>query len=345
MSEPSILVTWRHNKEKWFLFTNNQFKPKKKSTDDFHKDLKKSSKSKFYFTSRKPETKGTIVYTPSGYGIIQDIKSINEPIPIKLNISGKIQEFDQKHILFDIPIIITFMSSSFKGEDTLTIPLTVNAKDIVTKIESSFIGDGESIINVQVFFKGRDLQLQSNFSLEKLGVVPNSRFLAVPEVGIPFTLSRFNNVYEGWGYSDKCINAISFTTSKSVKIRGFGVYTPDNSYSDGRSFSSLMKFIRGIDDSGQILFTKEIVVQKTDSVENKIFKFFFDRPIRIKSGESYTCVQEAIGNYNCYTYYGDSGQSEMVGEKDVVFSFAECYTNTNNTNKSCGQIPEIYYYA
>ena len=338
-----LQVTWRKTHDDWLLFNNNFFKIKKRSYEELEKDKKKSS-SKFYFTSRKPETKGTVVYTPMGYGIIQDIKSINEPIPIKLNSSGKTKEFEGNQIFLDIPIVIIFMSSSFKGEDTFTVPVTISPRDIVSKIEASFSGDGESIVNVQVFFKGRDLTQQANFSLEKLGVVPNSRFLAVPEVGIPFTLARFVNFYEGWGYSDKCINAISFTTNKSIKIRGFGVFTPDNSYNDVRSFNCWGKFIKGSDDSGQVLFAKELTILKQDP-ENKIFKYFFDRPIRIKAGETYACVQEAIGNYNCYTYYGDSGQSEIVGEKDVVFTFAECYTSLNNTNRSCGQIPEIYYYA
>lgn len=343
MAENSIDLTWKDANKNWFLFTNNQTKIKKKTAEELL--VEKKTSSKFYFSPRKPETKGTIVYTPLGYGIIQEIKTTNDTILIKLNSSQKIQEFQSQQVMVDIPINITFMSSSFQGEDTLTVPITMSSKDIVMKIESSFIKDGESIINVQVFFKGKDLLHHSNFSLEKLGVFPNSKFLAIPEIGIPFILSRFQNFYEGWGYSDKCINAISFMVNKSVKIRGFGIFTPDNSYNDSRSFSTHAKFILGTDDSGQILFSKEMIIAKSETPENKIFKFYFDRPIRIKAGESYTCAQEAVGSYSCYTYYGDSGQYEIVGEKDVIFTFAECYTSLNNTNRSCGQIPEIYYYA
>lgn len=344
--EPKDL-TWRHAHGGWFLFTNNHYKlPKAISQEDASKKSKKPT-SAFYYTSRKPETKGTVAYTPSGYGIIQEIRGPREKIPIKLNSTGKIEEFEPEKVFLDIPISITFLSSAMQGSDTLTIPITMSPKDIINKIETSFLDGGDNVVNVQVFFKGRDLSQQSNFTLEKLGIVPNSKFLAMPEVGVPFCLKRFTNVYEGWGYSDKCINAIAFSTNKSIKIRGFGIYCPDNSYGaeGAKKFSAWAKFIVGTDDSGQVLFSKEVTVAKSDNSEEKVFKFYFDRPIRIKAGETYSCVQEAIGNYNCYTHYGDSGQYEIIGEKDIVFSFVECYTSMNNTNRSCGQIPEIYYYA
>lgn len=346
MTEPSTQVTWRFARSNWFLFANNLFKAKKPEENP-EKGLSKSkNSSKFYYNPKKAETKGTVVYTPDGYGIIQDIKDIVQPILIKLNSSGKIKEYDPNRCFFDIPITIGFMSSGFKGEEQMTVPITIQPKDIVAKIEASFSQDSESVVNVQVFFKGRDLMSRSNHSLEKLGVVPNSKFIAVPEVGVPFTLSRFTNVYEGWGYSDKCINAIAFTTNKSIKIRGFGIFQPDNSYgAETRSFTTCGKFIKGSDDSGTVLFQKEIMVTRGDSAESKIFKFFFDRPIRIKAEETYACVQEAVGNYNCYSYYGDSGQYDIIGDKDVLFTFSECFSSVNNTNRSCGQIPEIYYYA
>jgi len=347
MAELSPKTTWRLAHNEWFLFTNNLFKIKKCEEKKDDVKAKKKPSSKFYFNPRKPESKGTIIYTPEGYGIIQELRGNGEPISIKLNLSGKIKDFDPNVCFVDIPIIIGFMSSNYKGEEKMTISLSTSPRDIVSKIEASFAGDAESIVNVQVFFKGRDLAFHGNNSLEKMGIIPNSRFIAIPEVGVPFTLSRFQNVYEGWGYSDKCINAIAFTTNKSVKIRGFGIFCPDNSnYSENTatSFPTCGKFIKGIDDTGQILYTKEVQVSKQDS-DNKIFKFYFERPVRVKPGEIYSCVQEAVGNYSCYSFYGDSGQTEIVGEKDIIFSFLECFTSANNTNRSCGQIPEIYYYA
>jgi len=338
---------WRVTNKTWLLFSNNLFKVRKPEapTKDQKDVLKKKSTSKFYFNPRKPESKGTIVYTPEGYGVIQDPKTMAQPIPIKLNSSGKIKEFDPNLIFVDIPIIIGFMSSNFKGEEQLTIPINISPKEIVSKIEASIVGSSENVVNVQVFFQGRELSRQNNTSLERLGIIPNSKFIAVPEVGIPYTIVRYQNVYNGWGYSDKCINATAFSVNKSIKIRGFGMYMPDDN-NGPRTCAVNVRFVRGIDDTGQILFNKqEVQVLKGDSPEINIFEFLFDRPIRLNPGDVYSCVQEAVGNYSCCTFYGDKGQGEITGEKDVNFTFVECYSSVNNTNKQCGQIPEIYYYA
>ena len=337
-------TTWRNYRADWLLFANNLFKIQKIHDQKEKKQVFSKKSSKFYFNPRKPESKGTMVYTSEGYGIIQDPKSMSEPIPIKLNVSGKIKEFDPNQIFLDIPITICFLSSSFKGEEQLTIPITISPKEIVQKIEASLCGNSENLVNVQVFFKGRELLHQSSHTLEKLGVTAFSKFIAVPEMGTPYKISRFTNVYSGWGYSDKCINALAFSVSKSVKIRGFGIFTTDEN-AGPRAYSTLVRFVKGTDDTGQIILHKEVQVTKSDSAENKIFEFMFDRPIRIQAGEMYSCVQEAVGNYSCCTYYGDRGQNELIGDKDVNFTFSESYASVNNTNRQCGQIPEIYYFA
>lgn len=341
MSDFSNEITWRFIAERsWNLFTNNNYKIKEKQ-----KSESPSFKSLFYFSHKKPESKGTLVYTPEGYGIIQEINDESETIVVKITNTNKLKDFPKQSIMTDIPINVTFYSGSYKGEETFLVPITSSAKEIVSKIENSFANTEENIVNVQVLFHGKDFINQASSSLEKIGIIPYSKFLAIPEIGRPFILTRFSNIYEGWGYSDRCINAIAFTASKDIKIRGFGIFTPDNSYTDARAMTTVAKFVKGTDDSGNVLHSKEIIINKSEGGEGKIFSYNFDRPIRIKAGELYSCVQEAVGTYNCYTYYGDSGQNEIVGDKEVVFVFSECFSNGNNSNRSCGQIPEIYYYA
>ena len=108
-------------------------------------------KFKFYYNPKIAESKGTMVYAPDGYGIIQDIKDILHSILIKLNSSGKIREYDPNLCFFDIPITVKFMSSVFKGEEQITVPITIQPTEIVAKIEASFIRDSENVVNVQVF--------------------------------------------------------------------------------------------------------------------------------------------------------------------------------------------------
>lgn len=345
MMEPSTQLTWRFWPKDWFLFANNLYKIKKPNENIEKGSSKSKISSKFYYNPKKAESQGTVVYTPDGYGIIQES---THSILIKLNSNGKIKGYDPNLCFFDIPILIKLMSSGFKGEEQMTVPITIQPTEIVAKIEASFSRDSESVVNVQVFFKGRNLMGRSNHSLEKLGVIPMSKFIAIPEFGVPLTLSRFSSsdVNEGWGYSDKCINAVAFTTNKSIKIRGFGIFKPDNTFGEeSRSFTTRGKFIKGSDDTGTVLFSKEIMVRRGDSAESKIFKFLFDRPIRIKEEETYACVQEAVGTYNCNSFYGNGEQYDIVGDKDVLFKFSESFPNVNNTEISCGQIPEIYYYA
>ena len=77
--------------------------------------------------------------------------------------------------------------------------------------------------------------------------------------------------------------------------------------------------MNGSDEAGTVLFSKEVLVSKGDSVESKIFQFLFDRPIRIKAEETYASVQEAVGNYKCNSsYYGNSEQYDMVRDKDFI---------------------------
>ena len=132
--------------------------------------------------------------------------------------------------------------------------------------------------------------------------------------------------------------------TKALKYVGLGFFQPDNSYGvETRSFITCGKFIKGNDEAGTVLFSMEVMVSRGDSPESKIFKFLFDKPIRIKAGETFSYVQEAVGSYTCYSYYGNS--EEYAGEKDVLFMFAECFSSSNYTKIACGLIPEIYYYA
>ena len=121
---------------------------------------------------------------------------------------------------------------------------------------------------------------------------------------------------------------------------GFGIYTPDK---EKQSINGMAKFIQGNDAKNAPIFQKEVTVIKDETdPEAKVFRFYFDRPYKIKAGDSYSCVVEMrSGN----SFYGSSGQYTANGEQDVVFSFTDCSGSMNGTSPSSGQIPEIYYFV
>ena len=331
-------LTWRPYKNEWLLFTNNVvLKAKKhfeKDKDQKGLHVLKKTKTAFYFSNRKPESKGSLIYTPDGYGIIQDIEPSMKKIPVKIN--NKVTEYSMEDLMADIPIVLRFVSNAMNHEDKITVPVYANSRDLVEKIESSF--EGESCFSTKIFFNGREMARTPD-SLEKLGIFPDSKLIVVSSLGKPFLVNHFTTVYQGWGYSNS-IDGISFSDSKDIRVMGFGIYTPDKEKS---SLNGMAKFIQGNDAKNPPIFSKEVsVIKDENDPEAKVYRFYFDRPYKIKAGDSYSCVVEMrSGN----SFYGSSGQYTANGEQDVVFSFTDCSGSMNGTSPSSGQIPEIYYFV
>lgn len=332
-------LTWRPFKEDWLLFSNNtRLKSKKHDEKDKEqskaKQLQKKQKTAFYFSVRKPETKGSVIYTPDGYGIIQDISPSMKRVPVKIN--NKIIEYGAEELVSDIPITLRYISNSTNHEDKITVPVYSTARDIVEKIEGSI--EGEMCFSSKIFFKGKEM-LKSGDSLEKIGIYPECKIVVISTLGKPFFVNRFTTAYQGWGYSNSC-DGITFSASKDIRVMGFGIYTPDK---EKNSLNGVAKFVQGSDGKALPLFSKEVSVMKDEAdPENKIFRFYFDRPYRVKAGDMYSCVIEMrSGN----SFYGSSGLYTATGEQDVVFSFTDCQGSMNGTSPSSGQIPEIYYFV
>jgi hypothetical protein len=331
-------IIWRSDKtNKWLLFNNNSYQlplpaiqEKSKDKEIVKKD-KKELKTPFYFAKIKSETKGSLVYTPKGYGIVQALK----PEQITVKVSNEVHEFTKHEITTEIPVGLTFIASSGKREDKAVLPIHSTAKDIVERIESEC--ESEALAS-RIFFMGKEIN-KSNETLEKMGVVPLSRFLIISAMGKPMTVSRFAYTYQGWGYSASSIDAISFTTSRDIRVIGFGIYTPDND----TAATGTAKFIQGNDVKGPVLYFREVNITKNlDNPEDKVYKLMFNRPMKVKAGDSFSCCLELkSGN----THYGSGGNTNPVGEGDVSFTISDCVGSTNGTGPTSGQVPEIYYYV
>jgi len=334
-------VVWRLNADnKWHLFNNTQFQlpvikeDNSKNQKDASKKLnKKEKKTPFYFAKIKAETKGSLVYTPNGYGIIQGMKSDLNIITVKVN--NEVQDYSKYDVTNEIPICLTYISNSGKREDKTILPIHSTAKDIIDRIEND--AEGETPMAARIFYNGKELN-KSNDTLEKMAIKPFSKFLIMASLGKPLFVNRFPTVYQGWGYSASSVDGVTFSPSKDVRVIGFGIYTPDND----TTVNGTAKFIQGNDAKGAPVYTKEVAVVKGDNAENKIWRFMFDRPMRVKAMEQFCCVVEMKGGN---TSYGSGGLVSAVGESDVTFTFSECVGSGNGTGPSSGQIPEIYYYA
>lgn len=339
--EVSNPIIWRLEKDtnKWFLFNNNAYqlppplpeKAKEKDQDKLKK-LKKEAATPFYFAKIKAETKGSLVYTPKGYGIVQSIKIDQNLVTVKVN--NEIADYTRQDALSEIPVDLIFVSTSGKREDKAILPIHSTAKDIVDRIESECDADS---LSSRIFYKGKEL-VKSNESLEKMGVIPFSKFLVIAAMGKPLSVCRFASTEQGWGYSNSSIDAITFVATRDIRVIGFGIYTPENDTAANGS----AKFVQGNDVKGPVLYQRDVSITKNlESPESKTYKFLFNKPIRVKAGDSYSCCLELR---NGSTYYGSGGITNPVGQNDVTFTITNCIGSNNGTGPSSGQVPEIYYY-
>lgn len=332
-------LTWRPFRNEWLLFTENnkliQNKPQPQKAKSKETPPQKSHNQNFFYSARKPESKGSLVYTPDGYGILQDASPSLLKFPVK--IKNKINEYSLSELTIDIPLTLLCISSSIPYKETLTIPVFSTSADIIEKIESSLTKDDLNSSS-KIFFQGKEMT-KSLDSLEKIGILPNSKILVAFSLGKPLTISRFTAVDEGWGYGNN-VDGIAFSVSKDIRIIGFGIYTPSR---EKEPLTGVGKLFLGSEAKDNPLFCKELSIFKDENdVENKVFRFVFDKPFKIAARESYSLTIQMKGSDS---YYGSAGSSVVNGEKDVVFTFVNCSGSNNGTGTSSGQIPEIYYYA
>lgn len=327
--------------DEWNLFTNTRAeltvtKSDKKDDKKPTKGKSASDKSAFYFMKTKAETKGSVIHTPLGYGIIQDFKPEERVITVKVNNVTK--DFKRSEVSYEIPLNFTFLTNSSKFETTVYFPIHMTVTEMLAKIEEMEVG-GQVVNSKRVFYTGKELT-PSALSLEKFGFLPEAKLLVIMTLGKPYTINRFANITSSWNYGPSSVDGITFTVNKDIRIIGFGLYVPNN---PGKSLPGVYKFLQGNDAKGSPIVTKEVTLsQEMPDVTDRVYRAMFDRPVAIKAGVQYSCVCELK---NGTSFYGSSGKSIVTGEKDVTFTFASCIGSQNGTGTGSGQMPEIYYFA
>lgn len=297
----------------------------------------KPSTQFFYFSKVKQEVKGSLIYTPKGYGVIQNISPEKNIISIKVN--NEVLDFDRNEVSNEILIEFIHVESGGKRVEKVAFPIQATAKDISEKIANE---NAEGVTVSRLFYKGKELP-QTNENLEKLGITPSSKILVVSSLGKFYTVNRFKQTYNGWGFGTNSFEGISFSVSKDCRIAGFGIYSP---YQANGSITGAVRFVQGQSKDGAASWEGEVSISKAEDENEKIYRVMFDRPVMVKAGEIWSAVAELKGaSFGGLTYYGNMGVPSVAGEGEVSFTFMQCNGHMNQTNVYSGQLPEIYYYA
>lgn len=167
MSDLNSSLTWRLVDNTWLLFTNNNYEKSlpPSSSPSSSPTTSSSSSSLFYFSSRKNESKGSMVYTPDGYGIIQDFNQNMTNVPVKVN--NKVVEYAVNQILVDLPLNLRLVMNGISQDEKIIVPVFFTTRDLIEKIETTFSSD--SSLSSKIYFKGKEL-LKTSDHLEKLGI-------------------------------------------------------------------------------------------------------------------------------------------------------------------------------
>lgn len=347
-------AVWKTNPDNsWRLYNNTDYKPpqvtqqkeeKPKETQSPQTKAKSQGPSAFTFTKTKPATKGSVTCTSKGYGIIQSFNEDKGTVSVK--IEGQVYELPQDEVLSDIPLTVVFLNDSMKMEQIFYLPITSTMNEVIERVESS-MGDGPDASSVSLYTKGKEVQ-GSTETLEKLKILPGTKFLGIMRQKNAVTVNRFPMVLSGWGISPGTTVAISFNASKTIRVVGFGMYKPTYN-----TLSGTGSIYKGVNLNGQTAFASEtITVNSTNQKQPSMFgahteianieKIMFNKPLLLKPGEH--AVVAFVPTSQCTTQYGNQGKQSCEGEGGVTFTFGSCPDAPFSSSYDSGQIPEIYYY-
>ena len=313
------------------------------STEKTGSKAQKPSSQVFYLSKTKQEVKGSLIYTPKGYGIIQNIIPEKNIITVKVN--NEIIDFEKNEVSNEIMIEFIHVQMGGKRSERIAFPIQSTAKEISERISSQY---DDPTLMARLFFKGKELPL-SNDNLEKIGIDHTSKILVLAKLGKAFSVNRFTQTLTGWNYGTNSFEGIAFKASKDIRVSGIGLYAPTQS---GTTLTGVVQLLKGQTNQGDAVCTEEVEL-KYNPLE-KIQKVMFDKPIAIRANEVWSVVAELKNSssgggfaFGAGSHYGNMGQSAVNGEGEVTFSFMTCMSalgKFNQTNVYSGQIPEIYYY-
>lgn len=331
-------VVWKRNSEnQWALFSNSDYKLPHLNLDA--PNTKETSKTPidnpFHFTKTRTETKGTLAYTPKGYGIIHSLVPGQDTATVK--VEGTVYELDKNQVMNEIPIQVNIIKGAVRTEESMYMAVHSTATDVHNRIEASLRNDEDEGASIKLYYQGKELE-KSGETFEKLKVTPLAKFLVIPSMGKPLKINRFPTINQGWYYDQSSVDGIAVTPSKNIRLKGYSLYRGEGT----QELLTEIKIITGDNTNGVVLYQESVHLTKDQGgPDDKIFVVMLNKPLTFKAGETFsltfTCKQG-------HSHYGSAGKTTSEGEGEVSFTFRECTGAHNGTSATSGQFPELYYY-
>ena len=132
-------VTWLITKDekKWQLFSNVT---DRNPETEYNKLAPDNDEEIFYYANKNREQKGTLVYTPKGYGVMQNYNKQENTAEVRMK--KELVTYDVKDILFEISINLKFIQDEQIKEQTIQVPSNITSLKLKTFIEN-FMGIAE----------------------------------------------------------------------------------------------------------------------------------------------------------------------------------------------------------
>lgn len=152
------------------------------------------------------------------------------------------------------------------------------------------------------------------------------------------TVTRFDNLGGGWGYSGQSVEAIRFMADTDVCLIGFGMYGGRGEYTCKLKLYDMGMDGGGYEKDGNLLIETDEVPYECPA-RNK-FNIFLPKTVNVYACRWYLVTARISGpSSDC----GSSGQTSITTEDQIVFNFRTSKKANNGTDVNSGQIPSILY--
>lgn len=151
-------------------------------------------------------------------------------------------------------------------------------------------------------------------------------------------ICRFEAFGGGWGYFGHSVEAIRFMCDTDVVMDGIGMYGGRGEYTCKLKIYDLGTDGGAYEREGLLIFEVEDIPYYCPA--RTIHNILFPKAVNIVAGKWYLLWTKVSGpSSDC----GSSGQTIVVGDDQVVFTFKPSKKSNNGTDINSGQIPSILY--
>ena len=266
------------------------------------------------------------------------VTSIKDSSTLVIKIEDKAVEVPTADCTKVIPIQALFCTSS---ELKLSI-IHVNGKQILSDIAKKLLKmHGVKGNKCDWNFAGKKRDPKD--TIEMTGIKPNDKIACMAFGYEMKTFKRFQRLdtSRGWYMAGDSPDAITFVPSKSILLFGFGMY---NTREGPPTYTIEYEVLLGDD---KVKTEKKDITKPDETTEiTKMFLNTADDPIPVPADTKITVsVKYPTYDQQSRLLVGTGGGDyETIAENEAgLFKVEDSSLSQNGTDKSSGQIPEIYY--